>query len=118
MSNSRICIGASAVVSLVLGVGALMAQETATKAESGEAGFNSRCKRFHEPAMVRAPPRAEVAFRSPASIIIVARRATNDPALPSCPSKPEPRLGTPGDPMKLPAVFNQTPESKLPTCLA
>jgi polyvinyl alcohol dehydrogenase (cytochrome) len=69
MSNSRICIGASAVAILVLGVGALMAQETATKAESGEAVFNSRCKSCHEPAVERAPTRAELAFRSPADIV-------------------------------------------------
>jgi polyvinyl alcohol dehydrogenase (cytochrome) len=69
MSNSRICIGASAVVTLVLGVGALMAQETASKAESGEAVFNSRCMSCHEPAMERAPTRAELAFRSPADIV-------------------------------------------------
>ena len=68
MSNSRICIGASAVVTLVLG-GALMAQETATKAENGEAVFISRCKSCHEPATERAPTRAELAFRSPADIV-------------------------------------------------
>src|SRR5580692_7973480 len=68
MSNSRICIGASAVVTLVLG-GALMAQESATKAENGGAVFNSRCKSCHEPAVERAPTRAELAFRAPADIV-------------------------------------------------
>src|SRR5882757_8859265 len=69
MSNSRICIGASAVVTLVLGVGAPMAQETAAKAENGESVFNAHCKSCHEPATERAPTRAELAFRSPGDIV-------------------------------------------------
>jgi polyvinyl alcohol dehydrogenase (cytochrome) len=68
MSNGRIFIGASAIM-FMLGVGALAAQESATKAENGEAVFNARCKSCHEPAMERAPTRAELAFRSPADIV-------------------------------------------------
>jgi polyvinyl alcohol dehydrogenase (cytochrome) len=68
MSNGRIFIGASALL-FILGAGALTAQESATKAENGEAVFNTRCKSCHEPAMERAPTRAELAFRSPADIV-------------------------------------------------
>jgi len=69
MGNRRIWIGASAVVTFILGVGALMAQESATQPANGESVFNSRCKSCHEPAIERAPTRAELAFRSPADIV-------------------------------------------------
>jgi len=68
MSNSRTLIGACAVT-FMLGVGALTAQETATQPANGESVFNTRCKSCHEPAMERAPTRAELAFRTPADIV-------------------------------------------------
>src|SRR5258708_4298209 len=68
MNNSRTLIGACAVT-FVLGVGALTAQETATQPANGESVFNTRCKSCHEPAMERAPTRAELAFRTPADIV-------------------------------------------------
>jgi polyvinyl alcohol dehydrogenase (cytochrome) len=69
MGNSRIWIGASAVVTFILGVGALMAQESATQPANGGSVFNTRCKSCHDPAVERAPTRAELAFRSPAEIV-------------------------------------------------
>jgi len=69
MSNARFCLVASAVVTFLLGVGGLAAQETAAKAENGESVFNAHCKSCHEPATERAPTRAELAFRSPADIV-------------------------------------------------
>lgn len=66
MSNYRVWIGAG-VITLALGAPGL-AQEAAQR-PSGEAVFNSRCKTCHEPAVERAPTRAELAFRSPADIV-------------------------------------------------
>jgi polyvinyl alcohol dehydrogenase (cytochrome) len=69
MSNSRIWIRASAFV-LILGATALAAaQEPATQPASGETVFNARCKTCHDPAVERAPSRAEMAFRAPADIV-------------------------------------------------
>ena len=68
MGNSRILIGASAVT-FMLGAGALTAQESATQPPNGESVFSTRCKSCHDPAVERAPTRAELAFRSPAEIV-------------------------------------------------
>jgi polyvinyl alcohol dehydrogenase (cytochrome) len=69
MSNGRIWIGASAI-SLMLGAAApTLAQESATQPANGESVFNTRCKSCHEPAVERAPTRAELAFRSPGDIV-------------------------------------------------
>ena len=68
MSNKRISIGAG-VVTLALTLCAPgLAQESAQR-PGGEAVFNARCKACHEPAVERAPTRAELAFRSPADIV-------------------------------------------------
>jgi polyvinyl alcohol dehydrogenase (cytochrome) len=68
MSNNRMSISAG-VVTLALTLGAPgLAQESAQR-PSGEAVFNARCKTCHEPAVERAPTRAELAFRSPADIV-------------------------------------------------
>ena len=68
MSNNRICISAVATT-FALGLSALgLTQETAQR-PSGEAVFNERCKSCHEPAVERAPTRAELAFRAPADIV-------------------------------------------------
>jgi polyvinyl alcohol dehydrogenase (cytochrome) len=68
MSNNRKWIGAC-IATLALGLGALgIAQESAQPA-NGEAVFNARCKTCHEPAVERAPTRAELAFRAPADIV-------------------------------------------------
>jgi polyvinyl alcohol dehydrogenase (cytochrome) len=70
MRNSRIWIRASAVLTLMLGVASLSgAQESASQPAGGEAVFNTRCKTCHDPAVERAPTRAELAFRSPADIV-------------------------------------------------
>ena len=70
MSNSRIWIRASTVLTLVLGVGALaVAQDSAPQPATGESVFSARCKGCHEPAVERAPTRMELAFRSPADIV-------------------------------------------------
>ncbi|HEX3950446.1 MAG TPA: PQQ-binding-like beta-propeller repeat protein [Steroidobacteraceae bacterium] len=69
MSNIRIRIGAGAILSFAVGIGAMaLAQDTSQK-PSGEAVFFSRCKSCHEPATERAPTRAELAFRAPADIV-------------------------------------------------
>jgi polyvinyl alcohol dehydrogenase (cytochrome) len=70
MSNSRIWIRASTVLTFVLGVGALaIAQDSAPQPATGESVFSARCKGCHEPAVERAPTRTELAFRSPADIV-------------------------------------------------
>ena len=43
--------------------------QTTTAAANGEALFNARCKSCHEPAIDRAPTRAELAVRAPANIV-------------------------------------------------
>ena len=69
MSNNRIWIGAIAILTFAIGLGALaLAQESAEK-PNGETVFNTRCKSCHEPAVERAPTRAELAFRAPADIV-------------------------------------------------
>ncbi|HEY2464832.1 MAG TPA: PQQ-binding-like beta-propeller repeat protein [Steroidobacteraceae bacterium] len=69
MSNNRIGISAGVTLACALGLGALgSAQETA-QPPSGESVFNARCKACHEPAVERAPTRAELAFRAPADIV-------------------------------------------------
>jgi polyvinyl alcohol dehydrogenase (cytochrome) len=70
MNNYRIGIGASAALTLALGLGALaFAQNAAAPPTSGESVFNARCKMCHDPAVERAPSRAELAFRAPADIV-------------------------------------------------
>src|ERR1700679_295237 len=69
MNNKRIWVTAGGTLTFALGLGALgWAQETAQQ-PSGVAVFNARCKTCHEPAVERAPTRAELAFRAPADII-------------------------------------------------
>jgi polyvinyl alcohol dehydrogenase (cytochrome) len=69
MSKNRIWVASSAILTFAIGVGALaLAQETSPP-PSGEAVFNSRCKSCHEPAVERAPTRAELMFRAPADIV-------------------------------------------------
>ena len=70
MSNNRIWIGAAALSSFALGIATItLAQQPATQPVNGEAVFNARCKTCHEPAVERAPTRAELAFRTPADIV-------------------------------------------------
>src|SRR6202789_332690 len=70
MGNSRFWIRAGSVLTCVLGLGALaMAQDSAPPPTGGESVFNSRCKSCHDPAVERAPTRAELSFRSPADIV-------------------------------------------------
>src|SRR5579859_8067007 len=67
MDNSRIYICAGFVLTCVLG--ALAAAQESTPPVSGESVFNSRCKSCHDPAVERAPTRAELAFRAPSDIV-------------------------------------------------
>jgi polyvinyl alcohol dehydrogenase (cytochrome) len=69
MDNNRIRFSACLNVVCALALGALgQAQETAQR-PSGEAVYNARCKSCHEPAVERAPTRAELSFRAPADIV-------------------------------------------------
>ena len=68
MSNVRIWI--TAALFLACGSSGLgLAQEPAAQRPSGESVFNTRCKSCHEPAVERAPTRAELAFRAPGDIV-------------------------------------------------
>src|SRR3974390_519197 len=70
MSNSRIWIGASTVLTAAFIFAAVaLAQQAETPPASGESVYNARCKSCHEPAVERAPTRAELAFRAPADIV-------------------------------------------------
>jgi polyvinyl alcohol dehydrogenase (cytochrome) len=70
MNKNQIWIGASALLTVTLSIGALsLAQDTASQPQSGETIFNTRCKSCHEPAVERAPTRMELAFRTPADIV-------------------------------------------------
>src|SRR6516162_9744290 len=70
MSNSRILIGAGAVLTAALTFAAVsVAQQAETPPASGESVYNARCKSCHEPAVERAPTRSELAFRGPADIV-------------------------------------------------
>ncbi len=69
MSNVRIWITAGTLF-LAGGLSGLgLAQEPAAQPPTGETVFNTRCKTCHEPAVERAPTRAELAFRAPADIV-------------------------------------------------
>jgi polyvinyl alcohol dehydrogenase (cytochrome) len=69
MSNNRVWIGLFAVSTLAIGIGALALAQDAAALPSGESVFNARCKACHDPAVERAPTRAELAFHSPADIV-------------------------------------------------
>jgi polyvinyl alcohol dehydrogenase (cytochrome) len=69
MSNNRVWISTGLTAALALGLATLGAAQEAAQRPSGEAVFNARCKTCHEPAVERAPTRAELAFRAPADII-------------------------------------------------
>jgi polyvinyl alcohol dehydrogenase (cytochrome) len=69
MSNNRIWISTGLTAALALGLATLGAAQDAAQRPSGEAVFNARCKACHEPAVERAPTRAELSFRAPADII-------------------------------------------------
>ena len=69
MSNIRFSIGSSAILTCAIGIGAIALAQESSPAPSGETVFNTRCKSCHEPAVERAPTRAELAFRAPADIV-------------------------------------------------
>jgi polyvinyl alcohol dehydrogenase (cytochrome) len=69
MSNVRIWITAGTLFLACALSGPGLAQEPAAQRPSGETVFNTRCKSCHEPAVERAPTRAELAFRAPADIV-------------------------------------------------
>jgi polyvinyl alcohol dehydrogenase (cytochrome) len=68
MDNKRIWITAGLAAFALASSAFGLAQESAPGL-SGEAVFNARCKTCHEPAVERAPTRAELAFRAPADIV-------------------------------------------------
>src|SRR3974390_3454573 len=69
MSNSRIWIGAGAVLTAACIFAAVTLAQQAETPPSGESVYNARCKSCHEPAVERAPTRAELAFHAPADIV-------------------------------------------------
>src|SRR5277367_5502208 len=68
MSKHRIWISAGAIA-FAMGLSAFGLAQDAAQRPSGETVFNTRCKSCHEPAVERAPTRAELAFRAPADIV-------------------------------------------------
>jgi len=68
MSKHRNWISAG-VTTFALALSALGLAQDATQRPGGETVFNARCKSCHDPAVERAPTRAELAFRSPADIV-------------------------------------------------
>jgi polyvinyl alcohol dehydrogenase (cytochrome) len=68
MTNNRIGVGAAMTIALSFSALAL-AQDAGAPQPSGESVFNARCKSCHDPAVERAPTRAELAFRAPADIV-------------------------------------------------
>src|SRR3984885_12778743 len=68
MNSNRIWIAAG-LTTFGLGLGAVGLAQESSQRPSGEAVFNARCKTCHEPAVERAPTRAELAFRAPADIV-------------------------------------------------
>jgi polyvinyl alcohol dehydrogenase (cytochrome) len=70
MGTFRIGISAGTLLTLACGLSALAfaQQETAQRPSGGDV-FNARCKSCHEPAVERAPTRAELSFRAPADIV-------------------------------------------------
>jgi polyvinyl alcohol dehydrogenase (cytochrome) len=68
VKNNRIWIAAG-LTAFALGLGAVGLAQESSQRPSGEAVFNARCKTCHEPAVERAPTRAELAFRAPADIV-------------------------------------------------
>ena len=65
MNTYQTSITAGAGLTIALGIAALaLAQNAAAPQPNGESVFNARCKMCHDPAVERAPSRAELAFRS------------------------------------------------------
>src|SRR5258708_10998435 len=70
MSTIRISIPAGILLTLACGLSALaFAQQETAQRPSGADVFSARCKTCHEPAVERAPTRAELSFRAPADIV-------------------------------------------------
>ena len=68
MNNNRIGIIAL-LTAFALGPSAPGFAQDSAQRPSGETVFNAHCKTCHEPAVERAPTRAELAFRAPADIV-------------------------------------------------
>ena len=68
MNNNRIWIAAG-LTTFALGLGAVGLAQESSQRPSGEAVFNARCKTCHDPAVERAPTRAELAVRARADIV-------------------------------------------------
>jgi polyvinyl alcohol dehydrogenase (cytochrome) len=70
MRTIRVWISGCTLLALACCFGALaFAQQAAAPGLSGEAVYNARCKSCHEPAVERAPSRAELVFHTPADIV-------------------------------------------------
>src|SRR5258708_2663094 len=70
MGIIRIWILAGPLATLACGLSApAFAQQETAQRPSGADVFTARCKTCHEPAVERAPTRAELSFRAPADIV-------------------------------------------------
>jgi polyvinyl alcohol dehydrogenase (cytochrome) len=68
MHTVRVFIGFTAGLAFLGGGDVSLAQESAQSA-NGETVFATRCKSCHDPAVERAPSRAELAFRTPGDVV-------------------------------------------------
>ncbi len=68
MYKARVLIGFIAGLAFLL-IGASAGAQGAAQDVNGATVFAARCKSCHEPAVERAPTRAELAFRTPADVV-------------------------------------------------
>ena len=68
MQKARVFIGLTAGLAFLF-IGPLVVAQETTQGANGETVFATRCKSCHEPAVERAPTRAELAFRTPADVV-------------------------------------------------
>lgn len=68
MQKAQVFIGLTAGLAFLVIGPWVMAQQT-TQGANGETVFATRCQSCHEPAVERAPTRAELAFRTPADVV-------------------------------------------------
>lgn len=68
MYKARVLIGFIAGLAFLL-IGASAGAQGAAQGVNGATVFAARCKSCHEPAVERAPTRAELAFRTPADVV-------------------------------------------------
>ncbi len=68
MQKARVFTGFTAGLAFLV-IGPLAIAQETTQGANGETVFATRCKSCHEPALERAPTRAELAFRTPADVV-------------------------------------------------